>query len=130
MYWKTRVKNQFIFYQMSLDKKYLFTGLSALDEATKLAPTDPKIPYFSATYYSLLYDDEKNADQKKIYRENSMKSIETALTLKSDYGDAYYLKVQLLRKYGMKSDAKNLLEWYIRRYAPTNEELKKELKEL
>ena len=130
LYWKTRVKNQFIFYQMSLDKKYLFTGLSALDEATKLAPTDPKIPYFSATYYSLLYDDEKNADQKKIYRENSMKSIETALTLKSDYGDAYYLKVQLLRKYGMKSEAKQLLEWYIPRYAPTNEGLKKELKEL
>lgn len=130
LYWKTRVKNQFIFYQMTLDKKYLFTGLSALNEATKLAPTDPKIPYFSATYYSLLYDDEKNPKQKKIYRENSMKSIGTALTLKPDYGDAYYLKVQLLRKYGMKSEAKKLLEWYIPRYAPTNEELKKELKEL
>lgn len=130
LYWKTRVKNQFIFYQMSLDKKYLFTGLSALEEATKLAPTDPKIPYFSATYYSLLYDDEKNSTQKRIYLENSMKSIETALKLKSDYGDAYYLKVQLLRKYGRKSEAKQLLEWYIPRYAPMNEDIKKELREL
>lgn len=130
LYWKTRVKNQFIFYQMSLDKKYLFTGLSALEEATKLAPTDPKIPYFSATYYSLLYDDEKNSTQKRIYLENSMKSIEIALKLKSDYGDAYYLKVQLLRKYGRKSEAKQLLEWYIPRYAPMNEDIKKELREL
>jgi len=130
LYWKTRVKNQFIFYQMSLDKKYLFTGLSALEEAIKLAPTDPKIPYFAATYYSLLYDDEKNNTQKNIYRENSMKSIETALRLKSDYGDAYYLKVQLLRKYGSKNEAKQLLEWYIPRYAPTNEEIKKELRDL
>lgn len=130
LYWKTRVKNQFIFYQMSLDKKYLFTGLSALAEATKLAPTDPKIPYFAATYYSLLFDDEKNAKQSKIYLENSMKSIENALSLKNDYGDAYYLKIQLLRKYGMKSQARQLLEWYIPRYAPTNEDLKKELKGL
>lgn len=130
LYWKTRVKNQFIFYQMSLDKKYLFTGLSALEEAIRLAPTDPKIPYFSATYHSLLYDDEKNSTQKRIYLENSMKSIETALKLKSDYGDAYYLKVQLLRKYGRKSEAKQLLEWYIPRYAPMNEDIKKELREL
>jgi hypothetical protein len=130
LYWKTRVKNQFIFYQMSLDKKYLFTGLSALEEATKLAPTDPKIPYFAATYYSLLYDDEKNIIQKKTYLDNSMKSIGTALSLKNDYGDAYYLKIQLLRKYGMKMEAKELLEWYIPRYAPTNDDLKKELKEL
>lgn len=127
LYWKTRVKNQFIFYQMSLDKKYLFTGLSALEEATKLAPTDPKIPYFSATYYSLLYDDEKDVKQKKLYLTKSMTSIEKAITLKPDYGDTFYLKVQLLRKYGNKSEGKKLLEWYIPRFAPTNDEIKKEL---
>lgn len=127
LYWKTRVKNQFIFYQMSLDKKYLFTGLSALEEATKLAPTDPKIPYFSATYYSLLYDDEKDIKQKKLYMTKSIASIDKAINLKSDYGDAFYLKVQLLRKYGNKAEGKKLLEWYIPRFAPTNEDIKKEL---
>lgn len=115
---------------MSLDKKYLFTGLSALDEAKKLAPTDPKIPYFSATYYSLLFDDEKDMKQKKLYMSKSIDSIENAIALKSDYGDAFYLKVQLLRKYGDKSEAKKLLEWYIPRFAPTNEEIKKELMSL
>ncbi|MCX6731358.1 MAG: O-antigen ligase family protein [Candidatus Roizmanbacteria bacterium] len=127
LYWKTRVKNQFIFYQMSLDKKYLFTGLAALDEATKLASTDPKIPYFSATYYSLLYDDEKDIKQKKLFKDKSMESIEKAIALKPDYGDAFYLKVQLLKKYGNKVEGKKLLEWYIPRFAPTNEEIKKEL---
>ena len=127
LYWKTRVKNQFIFYQMSLDKKYLFTGLAALSEAEKLAPTDPKIPYFSATYYSLLYDDERNAKQKVLYEKTSLIAIEKAITLKKDYGDAYYLKVQLLKKYGNKTGAKKLLEWYIPRYAPDNIEIKKEL---
>lgn len=130
LYWKTRVKNQFVFYQMSLDKKYLFTGISALEEASKLAPTDPKVPYFSATYYSLLFDDEKDMKQKKLYKEKSLDAINKTIVLKPDYGDAFYLKIQLLRKYNYKSDAKKLLEWYIPRYAPTNEELKKELLEL
>lgn len=130
LYWKTRVKNQFIFYQMSLDKKYLFTGLSALDEALKLAPTDPKIPYFAATYYSLLYDDEKDVKQKDLYKKKSLDSIEKTIILKPDYGDAFYLKVQLLRKYGDKIGAKKLLEWYIPRFAPGSVDLKKELNEL
>lgn len=112
---------------MSLDKKYLFTGLAALEESKKLAPTDPKIPYFSATYYSLLYDDEKDAKQKDLYRKKSLAAIEDTIALKPDYGDAYYLKVQLLRKYGDKTGAKKLLEWYIPRYAPDNEQIKKEL---
>ena len=127
LYWKTRVKNQFIFYQMTLDKKYLFTGISALDEAQRLAPTDPKIPYFAATYNSLLFDDEKENKQKELYKEKSLAAIERAITLKSNYGDAYFLKYQLLKKYGEKALAKKLLEWYIPRYAPGSEELKKEL---
>jgi len=130
LYWKTRVKNQFIFYQMSLDKKYLFTGVAALDEAAKLAPTDPKIPYFSATYNSLLFDEEKNTKQKEIYKIKSLEAIDKSIALKSDYGDAYNLKIQLYKKYGDKNNAKKLLEWYIPRYAPNSEELKKELKAL
>lgn len=130
LYWKTRVKNQFIFYQMSLNKEYLFTGLSALEEAIKLAPTDPKIPYFSATYFSLLFDDEKDIKQKALYKQKSLDSIEKTISLKPDYGDAFFLKYQLLKKYGNKSEAKKLLEWYIPRYAPTNTDLKKELHEL
>ncbi len=130
LYWKTRVKNQFIFYQMSLDKKYLLTGLGALEEAKKLAPTDPKIPYFAATYYSLLSDDEKVIKQKELYLSSSLSSINDAIALKPDYGDAYFLKYQLLKKYGDKKEAKKQLEWYIPRFAPTNSELKKELHEL
>ena len=127
LYWKTRVKNQYIFYQMGLDKKYLFTGIAALEEASKLAPTDPKITYFAATYNSLLFDDEKEPKQKELYKLKSLDAIEKTITLKSDYGDAYLLKYQLLKKYKNMTAAKTLLEWYIPRYAPSNEELKKEL---
>ena len=130
LYWKTRVKNQFLFYQTSLDKKYLFTGLAALDELYKLAPTDPKVPYFSATYYSLLSDDEKNTEQKKLYQAKSLEAIEKAISLKKNYADAYYLKVQLHKKYGNKLKAREVLEFYIREFAQDNPGLLKELQEL
>ncbi|MFZ3011265.1 MAG: O-antigen ligase family protein [Microgenomates group bacterium] len=130
LYWKTRVKNQFLFYQTSLDKKYLFTGLAALDELYKLAPTDPKIPYFSATYYSLLSDDEKNVTQKQLYQAKSLEAIEKAIELKDNYADAYYLKVQLYKKYGNKSKAREVLEFYIREFTQDNPGLIKELQEL
>ncbi len=130
LYWKTRVKNQYLFYQMTLDKKYLFTGLSALDEAAKLGPTDPKIPYFAATYYALLFDEEKNVQQKKIYEGKAFEAINHAISMKTDYGDAYYLKIQLEKKFGKKTEAKQLLEWYIPHFSPQNPELLKELGEM
>jgi len=130
LYWKTRVKNQFLFYQANLDKKHLFTGLSALDELNKLAPTDPKIPYFSATYYSLLTDDEKDAKQRLFYQKKSLDAIEKAIALKKNYAEAYYLKVQLLKKYYMKEEARLVMKYYIMQFAPGNEGLIKELKQI
>jgi len=130
IYWKTRVKNQFLFYQANLDKKHLFTGLSALEELNKLAPTDPKIPYFSSTYYSLLSDDEKNNKQKLLYQNKSLEEIDRTIYLKKNYGDAYFLKIQLLKKYGKKEEARSLLKFYITQFDPTNKELIKELEEM
>lgn len=130
LYWKTRVKNQFLFYQANLDKKYLFTGLSALDELYKLAPTDPKIPYFSATYYSLLTDDETNAAQKLLYQNKSIEAIEKTIDLKKNYADAYYLKVQLFKKYGKRDEARAAMKYYISEFAPNNPGLVKEMEEI
>jgi len=126
LYWKTRVKNQYIYYQMTLDKKFLFTGLSALEEAGKLAPTDPKIPYFASTYYTLLYDEEKNTVQKTMYESKSLESINHAIQLKKNYFDAYMLKIQLLKKYKRYAELKDLAKWYLEHVDPQNEDMKKE----
>ena len=130
LYWKTRVKNQYVYYQMTLDKKYLYTGLSALQEAEKLAPTDPKIPYFASTYYTLLYDEEKNPKQQKEFETQSIKSIDKAIALKENYQDAYVLKMQLFKKYKMLTELKKLEGWYLTYVDPTNTELKKEYQQL
>lgn len=130
LYWKTRVKNQYLFYQATLDKKHLFTGLSALEESAKLAPTDPKIPYFASTYYTLLFDDEQDPNQKKIYMTQSLASVEEAITLKNNYIDAYTLKIQLLKKYQQKERLKETLEFYLGNIAPGDQSAQEELKAL
>ncbi|MBI2641262.1 O-antigen ligase family protein [Candidatus Roizmanbacteria bacterium] len=56
LYWKTRAKNYFLFYQITSDNNDLLKGIEALRKAQELAPTDPKVPYSLALYYSLLLD--------------------------------------------------------------------------
>lgn len=101
LYWKTRAKNQYLFYQISLDKRKIEEGITALHEAQNLSPTDPKIPYSLAIFSSLLYDEEKDINQKELSKTQSLQEINNSIQLKPDYRDSYLLKSQLLKKYGL-----------------------------
>lgn len=130
LYWKTRIKNLYLFYQISLNKKYLTAGIEALAEAQKISPTDPKLPYFSATYYSLIYDEEKDPVMKADLQKKSLDAIDLSLKLKSDYYESYYLKAQLFKKYKMKKQAKEVYEFILKNISPNNKQVQDELKNL
>lgn len=130
LYWKTRIKNLYLFYQISLNKKYLTAGIEALSEAQKISPTDPKLPYFSATYYSLIYDEEKDPALKTELQKKSLDAIDLSLKLKNDYYESYYLKAQLLKKYKMKKQAKEVYEFILKNVSPNNKQVQDELKTL
>jgi len=98
-YWKTKAKNQYLFYQVTLKTSYLLEGVKALKESKKISPTDPKIPYSLAVYYSLLYDSEKNSSQKSVWKQKSLQEINLALDLKKDFQDGLTLKKDLQKKY-------------------------------
>lgn len=98
-YWKTRAKNEFLYYQVSQDEENLNEGIKALLTGEKLAPTDPKIPYSLAVYYSLYYDQTKNNDIKEKTKQSSLLEIDRALNLKKDFQDAITLRKQLFEKY-------------------------------
>ena len=100
-YWKTRAKNQYLFYQVSQDTKDLNEGVKALRVGERLAPTDPKIPYSLSVYYSLLYDAEKNLSQKEAWKKQSMAEIDRAIELKKDFVDGINLKKELQKKYSL-----------------------------
>lgn len=98
-YWKTRAKNQYLFYQVTLDPNKLIEGLKSLEVGRKLAPTDPKIPYSISVYYSLLYDIEKDQSQKTVWKNKSLEEINRAIELKENFQDGLILKKELIKKY-------------------------------
>ena len=130
LYWKTRIKNLYLFYQISLNKKYLINGIDALAEAQRISPTDPKLPYFSATYYSLIYDEEKDPAKKAESQKKSLEAINLSLKLKSDYYESYYLKAQLFKKYKLKKQAREVYEFILKNISPNNKQVQDELKNL
>ncbi|OGK62478.1 hypothetical protein A2334_05575 [Candidatus Roizmanbacteria bacterium RIFOXYB2_FULL_38_10] len=130
LYLKTRIKNQYLFYQISLNKQYLINGIQTLSEAQKIAPTDAKIPYFLSTYYSLLYDEEKDSIEKFKLQNKSLKTIEESIRLKNDYFESHYLKAQLLAKYHKKEEAKKIYEFILKNISPNNIQVQNELEKL
>jgi hypothetical protein len=47
--------------------------------------------------------------------------------LKTNYEDAYFLKGQLLKKYGKKDEARKVFEFILQKINPQSEEAKSEL---
>ena len=98
-YWKTRAKNMYYFFQMTGKENELLRGVEALKKARELSPTDPKIPYSLALYYSIIYDTTMNNSEKNEWQKLSLQEIDKSIKLKSNYQEAYSLKEQLLKKY-------------------------------
>ncbi len=126
-YWRTKAKNYFLFYQMTSSKKYLNESIGAFNHASELASTDPKSLYMKALVYSYVYNEEKDKKLQATYKDQSLETIERVIQLKNNYRDAYFLKGQLLKKYGRKDDARGVFEYMLKNINPTDEEVMKEL---
>jgi len=126
-YWKTRAKNYYLYYQSTLNVSDLQKGEDALKTGEIFAPIDPHFPYNLALYYTLHSDEVKDKNEVQKYKDLSLQSVGKALSLKSNYEDAYFLKGQLLKKYGEKDEAKKVFEFIINSIDPANKEAQKEL---
>ena len=85
LYWKTKGKNEYTFYQVNPEQAYIDEAIKALDQAYTLAPTEPKLPYTLGLLYGA-------TNQKEV----ALKYLDTTISLKRDYIDAYILKLKLL----------------------------------
>jgi hypothetical protein len=130
LYYKTKVKNYYIYYQLTQDPTYLNNGLQTLDQALQLSPTDPKIPYSQALFYSALASEAKDPAEKKKYQDLSLERINYTLKLKRDYRDAFILKGQILTLYGDKQGAKDVYQFYLDRVGPGDAEMLKNIQDL
>jgi len=127
LYWKTKAKIYYLFYQMDLEQKNLQIAIEALKNAQILSPTDPKIPYTLAFFESILSEQVKNNEEKEYYKNESLKAIDYAIDLKNDMIDAYLLKGQLLKKYKKINEAKAVYRYILDNLDPQNQEAKREL---
>ncbi|MFN4212429.1 MAG: O-antigen ligase family protein [Microgenomates group bacterium] len=127
LYWKTKAKNHYLFYQISLSKGELEEGIRALIQGKNLSPTDPKIPYSLAIFYSLMIDEVKKKEEKLNFQNLSVRMVDESISLKPNYRDGYFLKGQLFKKYGQKEEAKKIFQFILKKINPLDEEVKKEL---
>ncbi len=66
LYWKTRAKNYFIFFQLTEDNTMFTKAEEALEFSQKLSPTDPKLLYTQALFYQIKLDSKnKLSDEDK-----------------------------------------------------------------
>ena len=130
LYWKTRAKNYYLFYQINLEENDLKKAIQALQEAKKISPTDPKISYSLAIFYSLLEEEVKETNQKLEFQRISQREIDESIYLKANYRDGYFLKGQLLKKSGKNDEAKKTFEYILQHLNPNDNEVKKELEQL
>ena len=100
------------------------------NHASELAPTDPKTFYMKALVYSYAYDEEKDKKERETYKNVSLATIDRAMQLKNNYRDAYFLKGQLLKKYGSKDEAREMYEYILKNINPNDEEVIKEMEKL
>ncbi|KKP49564.1 MAG: hypothetical protein UR42_C0033G0005 [Candidatus Roizmanbacteria bacterium GW2011_GWA2_33_33] len=126
-YWKTRAKNMYYFYLVTGNENELLQGINALKTARNLYPTDPKIPYSMALYYSTLYDLSKDQLEKDSLMKSSLEEIDKSISLKSNYREAYLFKGQLLKKYGQIEESKKVFKYMLKNFDTKDAEVLKEL---
>lgn len=116
-FWKTRTR---VMYTLSsIDPNRLADAITSLEEAQKLSPTDPKIPY----NLGLLYD-QKGETGKAI------DLLKHTVTLKPDYRDGYIALAYFYEKQKQLPEARETLQFIIDHIATDDAEARKKLGEL
>ena len=129
-YWKTRAKNMFYFYQKTGKENEILQGIRALKKAQELSPTDPKISYSLALYYSTLSDITKDNQKQLNWKNLSLEEIDKTIKLKSNYREAYLFQGQLLKKYGQLNEARKVFEYILKNFNENDTDAIRELQSL
>lgn len=130
LYWKTLAKNKYLHYLTNHDQTLLDEGIEALREAEKLSPTDPRIPYSLAVFYSIKYDLEKDQNAKSVLVKLALFETEKSIILKGDFYDGYFFKGQFQKKTGDAEDAKKTFQYILKNINPKDNASIQELESL
>lgn len=130
LYWKTRAKNKYLFYVADQNRKHLDDGVVALERAREYSPTDAKIPYSLAVFYSLMYDIETDPSVKSEFEKKALDEIDTSISLKPDFYDSHFFKGQLLKKAGRLEEAESTFKYILENIKADDQPTIQQLEEL
>lgn len=130
LYWKTRAKNKYLFYVSDQNRKHLDDGVVALERAREFSPTDAKISYSLAVFYSLIYDIEVDPVLKTGMEKKALDEINMSITLKPDFYDSHFFKGQLYKKVGKTEEAKSTFKYILENVKADDQPTLQELEDL
>ncbi len=130
LYWKTRAKNKYLFYVADQNRKHLDDGVVALERAREYSPTDAKIPYSLAVFYSLMYDIETDPSLKSEFEKKALDEIDVSISLKPDFYDSHFFKGQLLKKAGKVEEAESTFKYILENIRTEDQPTIQQLEEL
>lgn len=130
LYWKTRAKNNYLYFETTTDLQYLKEAIAAVEIAENLSPTDAKLAYTQSLFYDTLAQDEKDKVVKDAEQKQAIEQINKSVNLKTNYQDAYVLQGQLLKKYGQKEQAKKVFQFVLDHFDAQNKDVLTEMKDL
>ena len=102
-----------------INPQNLNKAIDTLSQATKIAPTDPKIKYNLGVFLA-------SADQLDL----AIKYLEETIALKPNFEDAHFALALFYQKRGQTPEAKKELEYILQRINPGSQRALQKLKEL
>ena len=129
-YYRTLSKVLYIFYQIGSDAKVFDQSISTINTAVSLAPTDAKLFYTKALFYTSREDTSPNQANNSENLKLALLNAEKAIELKDDYRDAYLVKGTILKKMNRKSEARQIFEFMLKKFNPEDQEVIAEIETL
>ena len=131
-YIRTKARNNFLYYQSTLNEKYFDEAILALRVARNLAPTDPRYPYTQALFHLARFENLSRPTQKdrNLLDVQGIGSVNFATKLKPDYREAYQMKGLIHAALNQKEQARSAFQYILDHIDPQDQQAKDELKQL
>ena len=91
LYWKTRARNYYLYYQVTNNIHDLEAAVGAMEKAAQIAPSDVQTRYALAVLYVALAADVKEVKYSASIRTKAKDTLNTIFTMKPDYREAQEL---------------------------------------
>ncbi len=96
LYWRTRAKDYYLFYQITHSEDDLQKALVAFEEVVHIAPTDVQSRYTLALFHWIASREIENPDKSSLYYGRGLDEIRQVIDMRPNYIEAQELLGEML----------------------------------